>query len=146
MLRRSFEETVQIAVERDPRYDFDAYLFLRESLDHTLKTGRKEKAPDQPRHVRGPELLAGFRDLALEQFGPMALTVLETWGVRSTEDVGEMVFNLIEVGAFGSTAQDSKDDFKGCFDFREAFTKPFQPRSARPRPATPVRRAARRKR
>lgn len=146
MQRRSFEETVQIAVERDPRYEFDAYLFLRESLDHTLKIGRKGKASDQPRHVRGPELLAGFRDLALEQFGPLALTVLETWGVRSTEDVGEMVFNLIEVGAFGRTAQDSKDDFKACFDFREAFTKPFQPRGARP-PVTPAgRRIARRKR
>ena len=146
MQRRSFEETVQIAVERDPRYDFDAYVFLREALDHTLKTGRKGKASDQPRHVRGPELLAGFRDLALEQFGPMALTVLETWGVRSTDDVGEMVFNLIEVGAFGRTAQDSKDDFKAGYDFREAFTKPFQPRGARPRPATPGPRAVRRKR
>ena len=125
MQRHGFEEYARQAADRDPRFDVDAYLFLRDALDHTLG-GRKKTT--QARHVRGPELLQGFRDLALKEFGPLAMTVLDTWGVRRCEDVGDMVFNLIEVGAFGRTAEDSKEDFAGGYDFAEAFLAPFRPR------------------
>ena len=145
MQRRGFEETVRQAVHHDPRYEFDAYLFLREALDYTLRSNRKNRPSGHARHVRGPELLAGFREYALEQFGPMAMVVLETWGVRSCEDVGEMVFTLVDAGAFGTTPQDSKDDFKGGYDFREAFVKPFQPRGPQSPPPAGGRRARRKR-
>ncbi len=130
MQRQGFEEYARMAASRDPRYDADAYLFLRDALDHTLG-GRSKKAVAEHRHVRGPELLGGFRDLALKEFGPLALTVLDAWGLKRCEDVGEMVFNLIGVGAFGSTAEDSKEDFAGGYDFAEAFQRPFLPSGGR---------------
>ena len=122
----SFEEHVRLAREKDPRYDADAYVFLRDSLDFTVREIRKQWDSDD-RHVSGEELLDGFRRLALKQFGPMVPTVLEAWGICCTDDVGDMVFNLIEIGAFGKNDDDSKEDFVGVYDFHDAFVKPFLP-------------------
>jgi uncharacterized repeat protein (TIGR04138 family) len=146
MQRQGFEEYAKMAASRDPRYDADAYLFLRDALDHTLG-GRGKSGSRHQRHVRGPELLNGFRELALKEYGPLALTVLDTWGVQRCEDVGEMVFNLIGVGAFGSTAEDSKEDFAGGYDFAEAFRRPFLPTGSAPPAIPPTRKpgAARRR-
>jgi uncharacterized repeat protein (TIGR04138 family) len=90
------------------------------------------------RHVAGPELLQGVREYALKEFGPMVVTVLSYWGIRSTEDIGHMVFNLIGAGIFGKTEDDSIEDFKNVFDFHEAFVKPFEPEK-RSHPDIPVR-------
>ena len=57
----------------------------------------------------------------------MVMTVFDSWGIRSCEDVGHMVFNLIGAGVFGKTEQDSIEDFKNVYDFEEAFVKPFAP-------------------
>ena len=122
----SFEEYIRLARESDPRFEADAYLFLRDALDLTVREMRKRWDSDD-RHVSGPELLDGFRRLALQQFGPMVPTVLDAWGIRCTDDIGDMVFNLIEIGAFGKNDTDSKDDFVAVYDFHEAFVKPFRP-------------------
>lgn len=122
----SFEEYIRLARESDPRFGADAYLFLRDALDLTVREMRKQWDSDD-RHVSGPELLDGFRRLALQQFGPMVPTVLDAWGIRCTDDIGDMVFNLIEIGAFGKNDTDSKDDFVAVYDFHEAFVKPFRP-------------------
>ena len=107
-------------------YDKEAYFFLRDALETTLK--RRKKARREPGgHVSAAELLDGFRVHALEEFGPMAITVLDFWKVRSCEDVGRMVFDLIDAGVFGKTDQDSLDDFRAGFDFGEAFARPFRP-------------------
>ncbi len=79
------------------------------------------------RHVSGPELLDGARRYALKEFGPMVITVFDSWGIRSCEDIGNMVFNLIGAGVFGKTDQDSIEDFKNVYDFEEAFVRPFAP-------------------
>ena len=128
----SFEQIVDKIVSQDPRYHRDAYDFVREALDHTQKLIHKDPRTDQPkkeRHVSGQQLLAGIRDYALEQFGPMVPTVFEEWGVRRCEDFGEIVFNLVDNGngLFGKTEQDSRADFAGGYDFAEAFRKPFLP-------------------
>src|ERR1043166_2913911 len=68
-----------------------------------------------------------MRQYALKEFGPMVLTVFESWGIRCTEDIGNMVFNLIEAGIFGKTEEDSIEDFKDVYDFEQAFVKPFAP-------------------
>jgi len=122
----SFEEYIRLAREADPRFDADAYLFLRDALDLTVREMRKQW-DSEDRHVSGPELLDGFRRLALQQFGPMVPTVLEAWGIRCTDDVGDMVFNLIEIGAFGKSDSDSKEDFVAVYDFHDAFVLPFRP-------------------
>ena len=87
------------------------------------------------RHVSGPELLGGVRQYALKEFGPLVMTVFDSWGVHSCEDIGNMVFNLIDAGIFGKTEEDSIEDFKNVYDFDEAFVKPFAPeKPAIPKP------------
>ena len=112
-------------VALDPRYTKEAYGFLREALEFTQKRRRKSRA--ESTHVSAAELLGGFREYSLQQFGPMGLTVLEYWGVRSTGDVGRMVFNLIEAGVFGRADDDRIEDFENGFSFEEAFLVPFRP-------------------
>lgn len=128
MQKIRFEEAIRSIRERDKRFDGDAYLFLRESLDFTLEELRGEESIEH-RHVSGTELLEGLRDFSLREFGPMAATVLENWGIRSCEDVGEMVFQLINAGAFGKSDDDMPEDFIGVYDFDEAFREPFRPKN-----------------
>jgi uncharacterized repeat protein (TIGR04138 family) len=122
----NFEEAVDQIREKDQRYQPDAYAFVRESLDHTQKSIVKDNR-GRIRHVTGQELLGGIRDYALAQFGPMALMLLEEWGIHRCEDFGEIVFNMVEIGLLAKTEKDSRADFAGGYDFAEAFRKPFLP-------------------
>ena len=126
MQKIGFAEALDSIIGSDPRYQREAYIFLRDALDFTTKQQKKAKGTTV-RHVSGPELLDGVRQYALKEFGPMVLTVFESWGIRSTEDIGHMVFNLIGAGIFGKTDEDSIEDFKNIYDFQEAFVKPFVP-------------------
>lgn len=125
----AFHIAVRTVRERDPRYAGRAYAFLCDALDHTVKQLKRENADN--RHVSGPELLAGFRDLALREFGPMSLCVLREWGVRCSEDVGNMVYNLINLGYFGRSETDRLEDFSDGVSFDEALSKPFRPGACR---------------
>src|SRR5207247_6683383 len=126
MQKIGFAEALDSIVTSDPRYGRGAYVFLRDALDFTTKQQKKIKGVSV-RHVTGPELLDGVRRYALKEFGPMVMTVFDSWGVHSCEDVGNMVFNLIGAGVFGKTDEDSIEDFKNVYDFAEAFVKPFTP-------------------
>ena len=119
-------KTLYAITERDPRYDVEAYLFLREALEYTVQK-RKKEASGPLRHVTGQELAEGFREYALAQFGPLALAVLQKWGIHRTEDIGAIVFNLVEAGELGKTDQDKLEDFNAVYDFAEAFLQPFAP-------------------
>ncbi len=133
MQKIGFAEALDSIVASDPRYQRESYIFLRDALDFTTKQQKKAKGTTV-RHVSGPELLQGVRQYALKEFGPMVVTVFDSWGIRSTEDVGHMVFNLIGEGIFGKTDEDSIEDFKNIFDFQEAFVKPFAPEKKVPAP------------
>jgi uncharacterized repeat protein (TIGR04138 family) len=126
MQKIGFAEALESIVANDARYHRDAYVFLRDALDYTTKQQKKIKGTTV-RHVAGPELLDGVRQYALSEFGPMVITVFDNWGIRKTEDIGNMVFNLINAGIFGKTDEDSIEDFKNVYDFQDAFTKPFAP-------------------
>ena len=126
MQKVGFAEALDSIVASDPRYQRDAYVFLRDALDFTTKQQKKIKGLSV-RHVTGPELLDGARQYALKEFGPMVMTVFDNWGIHSCEDIGNMVFNLIGAGIFGKTEEDSIEDFKNVFDFKEVFVKPFAP-------------------
>jgi uncharacterized repeat protein (TIGR04138 family) len=104
----SFDEALEFIQLIDSRYHREAYVFVREALDHTQEH-LKRNTRDCAHHVTGQELLAGIKDFGLQKFGPMALMVLEEWGIKSCPDFGEIVFNLVELG--GSPAF-SADDFK----------------------------------
>jgi uncharacterized repeat protein (TIGR04138 family) len=131
-----FEQSVVSILKRDKRFDPHAYFFLKDALDFTLKR-IAEANSGQARHVSGPELVAGFRDLALEQFGPMAATLMTEWGVRKCSDIGDMVFHLIEEQIFGRQESDCKEDFVGSFDFEDSLRAPFVPKHRRPPIAPP---------
>ena len=100
----SFDQAVEQIRAKDTRYAKDAYVFVREALDHTQKSPAKPARinrvarEDKKNHVTGQELLDGVRTYALEEFGPMVMTVFEEWGIRSCADFGEIVFNMVEIG------------------------------------------------
>lgn len=126
MQKIGFAEALDSIIASDPRYQRDAYAFLRDALDFTTKQQKKVKGVSV-RHVTGPELLDGVRQYALKEFGPLVMTVFDNWGIHACEDIGNMVFNLIGAGVFGKTEEDSIEDFKNVYDFGEAFVKPFVP-------------------
>ena len=127
MQAASFEEAIEQIAARDRRYHREAYFFLREALDHTHKITGKPPKKNELRHVSGQELLKGIREYALHQFGTMTSTVLEEWGIKCCEDFGEIVFNMVENKLLAKTEQDSREDFRKGYDFRDAFRKPFLP-------------------
>jgi uncharacterized repeat protein (TIGR04138 family) len=102
---------------RMAKYRPQAYFFVFEALEHTVQNIVQEQ-----RHVTGQELLEGIRQLAIQQFGPMALTVFRLWGVHHTEDFGEIVFQLVESGLMGKTDEDSRADFANGYLFEDAFS------------------------
>ncbi|MFC1643672.1 Minf_1886 family protein [Chlamydiota bacterium] len=101
------------------KYDVDAYQFVLEALNHFLKKLKKV------RHISGKELLKGIKEFGLKEYGPMAKTVFNHWGVNTCEDFGEIVFSLIENGLLKKNDNDSLEDFTNGYDFKEAFEKPF---------------------
>ena len=128
MQKLDFGEKLDLIVQQDSRYDREAYLFLRDALDFTVKLRKKAKEGND--HVTGQQLLDGVRQFALKQYGPMVPTVLGYWGVRRCEDFGEMVFNFIREGIFGKTDTDTIEHFSGGYTFHEAFVVPFLPERA----------------
>lgn len=103
-------------VRRQSLYRQGAYEFVRESVVYASRvvfaTGT---------HVSGGQLLEALRKLARERYGVMAREVFGHWGIRATEDVGEIVFQLVDAGILSKTEEDSLDDFRDVFDLDVAF-------------------------
>ncbi len=125
MKKLSFEEAVELLAVRTSQYHPDAYRFLREALDFAVKIFEKPSS-GRGRHVTGRELLEAVRQYALQEYGVMARRVLDYWNVRRTEDIGKMVFQLVELGVLGRTENDRIEDFACGYDFDEAFVAPFR--------------------
>ena len=133
----NFDLKVNQIMVRDQRYRREAYVFVREALDFTRRIISREDRQNI-RHVTGQQLLDGIRQFALKEFGPMAATVLEEWGVTSCPDFGEIVFNMVEVGLLGLTDQDRREHFQNGYDFTTAFRKPFLPQDKQDGEKKPV--------
>jgi uncharacterized repeat protein (TIGR04138 family) len=144
----NFRDELARIIARDPRYSIESYAFVLEALNYAKyaklkRTSRgrdklRSKEPDHARrpssqskkarvsgHVTGRELCDSVRKLALRQFGSMAATVLKYWGVRSTSDIGDIVYNLIAAGDLEKTPSDSRSDFDDAFDFETALKPKF---------------------
>ena len=106
---------------RQSAYHASAYQFVFAALNHVQDTLGRDRRSDQSGHVSGPELLAGIRELALQHFGLMTLSVFSSWGITRTEDFGKIVFELVEIGRMRKTNDDQLDDFVGVYDFHQAF-------------------------
>src|SRR6516164_3368416 len=111
----TFNPKLEEVVRKDPRYAYEAYEFVFQSLHFTHKMLGREppeehvdpKAVEPHHHVSGPELLEGIRVLALREFGLMARTVLHRWGIDRTDDFGEIVFSLVDAELMSKTGEDT---------------------------------------
>ena len=86
----------QQLLAHDPRYKIEAYQFVREALAFAQKElgfGGEKTAGES--HLSGQELCEAIRIFSLEQYGYMAKVVLNSWGIHSTSDFGDVVYNLI---------------------------------------------------
>ena len=136
---------------RDRRYTLDAYLFVLEALAFAQESlgygveppadelesvpeqkapgGRKTRARSRrdasraERHVSGQQLCEAARRYGLQQYGYLAPTVLAAWGLRRTADIGEIVFNMIDIGQMRKTRSDKREDFQDVFEFDSAFAR-----------------------
>ncbi|MFH1269384.1 MAG: Minf_1886 family protein [Planctomycetota bacterium] len=129
-------------LKEDKRYKFDAYVFVFEALNFAqdeLQLGtettsepsevsgvEEEESGSVERHVSGQQLCEAIRQYALRQYGYMAKTVLNSWGVLATGDFGEIVFNLIRIGQMRKTKEDRREDFDDVYDFETAFLGEFK--------------------
>lgn len=110
---------IEEMADRSGRFRPEAYFWVLRILDFTRREFRRAG------HVTGRELLEGGRRLALQEFGPMAYEVLTHWGLQSTEDVGAIVFELVDAGILGKTEEDSLGDFVDAYDFKQAFVRDY---------------------
>jgi uncharacterized repeat protein (TIGR04138 family) len=109
------------------RYHPQAYVFVTEALRRAQETlGRFKTEEDEESHISGAELLEGARQVALEQFGMMAPVVLAHWGVMATDDIGRIVFEMIDRGELRKTERDQLSDFFGVYSFDDVFRKNYQ--------------------
>lgn len=114
----------------DPRFAREAYVYLTRVLDYSVEKISLQCPPPHPQHVSCRTLLEDFCELALREMGPMAMTVMNEWGIKSGYNVGEMVFHLIDAGVFGKQPSDRLDDFKDFPPFSEILEKPYLPRTS----------------
>jgi uncharacterized repeat protein (TIGR04138 family) len=99
---------------RDGRYAREAYAFVMDGLDHTVRS------LGERRHVTAAELFDGLLRFARDRFGMLAFTVLERWGITASADVGEIVFQLVEAGVLSRREEDRREDFDHLVDLKEA--------------------------
>ena len=104
---------------REQRFDERAYLFVLSALEFC-----QQRLPER-RHITGRELSLACRDLALDRFGVMSRVVLESWGVRSTADLGDAVFALVDLGLLMSQPTDTREEFADVFEFDQAFEREY---------------------
>ncbi|MBX3426312.1 MAG: hypothetical protein KF688_11585 [Pirellulales bacterium] len=129
------EHPIVELLRRDKRYRRGAYQFVFDALSFAQDKlgmgvpvpGMEDEDDDEAqRHVTGQQLCEAMRIYAHQEYGYLAKQVLNHWGIRTTGDFGEIVFNLIEVGLMRKTAEDRREDFDDVFDFDEGFQRSFQ--------------------
>ena len=129
----NFDEGVERIVRQGSDYSADAYYFVKDALTYTQEKLSRNRKRKSSRHVSGREFSEGVRQYVLEEFGPLGFFVLAEWGIHSCEDLGEIVFELVQAELLTKTDQDSREDFAGVFDFWEALVHPYLPPSQRSR-------------
>jgi uncharacterized repeat protein (TIGR04138 family) len=124
----SAQRAMEQLLRRDTRYKLDAYVFVRDSLSFAQRNLINEISEDEEgsRHMTGQQLCEACRLYALEQFGYLAKLVLSSWGLRSTSDFGEVVYNLIEIKHMRKSDSDRREDFDDVYQFEDAFEPSFE--------------------
>ncbi len=117
-MARDFNKTIELILQEDSRYKVGAYVFVRMALDFATKIRPEKPAP---KHVSTKDLLHGVILFARESFGPMAAVLFEEWNLKSSEDIGNVVFNMIRVGELVKSEEDRLEDFKNVYNFKKEF-------------------------
>ncbi len=132
-------------LQSDPRYKFEAYQFVREALayahEHLQVTESSQRVRQQPgsssdepsppapasagQHITGQQLCEACRQYGLQQYGYLTGMVLGSWGVHSTSDFGEIVYNLIRIEQMRKSESDRREDFDDVYSFETAFEPHF---------------------
>ncbi len=128
-------EAMRNLLADDKRYKLEAYQFIREALQYAQDNLHRLPAPDEPQpmseeeggqHLTGQQLSEACRLYAIEQYGFMAPMVLRRWGLTSTGDFGELVYNLIGIEQMRKSPADRREDFDNVYDFADAFEPEFE--------------------
>lgn len=115
-----------VILEKDSRYDSRAYDLVVDAV--TAAAAKKQEADTGPvKHATAEDVMMMFRETVLNSYGPLSMTVLNDFGIHSTEDIGEIMKNLCAAKFIAKSETDSFDDFVGGFNFTEAFVWPFEP-------------------
>jgi len=109
----SIFDAIERIRSRDKRYTPEAFALVWDSLAYAIQRIGK------PRHLSAEELCAHLCELAKERYGVLAFSIIERWGVRSTEDIGAAVYALIDERILTEQDGDSPADFSGVFDLKE---------------------------
>ncbi len=120
-MKNEYESYDSIAdiINMDSRYKLDAYSFVMLVID------KIQELLEVQRHISGEDVLKGIKSVVSERYGPMAKEVLNSWGVYKTEDIGNIVFSLVEAGLLAKTEKDSIEDFVERFDFKKVFEEDY---------------------
>ena len=119
----------ELLLQSDTRYKREAYGFIREALQYAQDSMFPDAEPaeeGEERHLTGQQLCEAIRHFSRSQYGMMAKMVLNDWGITKTDDFGEIVYNLIEIGLMKKSDSDCKEDFNGAYDFQTAFIDDYQ--------------------
>ncbi len=129
-------EAILKLVQEDPRYSLEAYDFVRRALafaqDETLMSDENEDPHDSAdeedveHHLTGQQLCEAIRRFAIDQYGYMARIVLKNWGITTTGDFGEIVYNLIRIEQMRKSPSDRREHFDDVYDFDDVFNKEFR--------------------
>jgi uncharacterized repeat protein (TIGR04138 family) len=119
-MNQEFYYIVSQIHQEDSRYHPDAYEFVMEALSFAQKKFKQEK------HINGQQYLEGIKGLLLKRFGPLTLPVLDHWGVKKTDDFGNIVFNLEQYKIIARDAEDQYEAFKDVYDFRQVFDEGYR--------------------
>ncbi len=124
-MSEQFNKKVDKICDQDLRYRKEAYAFIMQALSYTQKKLKRD------RHVSGEELLEGIKDFLMHQFGPMTMRVLTHWGIKTTEDFGNIIFNLVHNKVLSKTEEDNIHIFRNGYDLEEVFTHGYRQKLAK---------------
>jgi uncharacterized repeat protein (TIGR04138 family) len=119
-------KTLEEIAAEDGRYDAEALKFVYEGLGATIQKIKEAADQDQPHHITGHELASGLAKLAIEKWGRLSRMVLNHWGVRTTRDLGEIVYLMIRHQWMTAQETDRIEDFDDVYDFQQVFERQFQ--------------------
>lgn len=127
-------ESLTRLLARDPRFSIHAYRFVMSALSMaTIKhhgivpsNAAVKELPERQDHVTGQQLAYAVADLASQEFGFLGYRVLSSWGIRSTGDIGDIVYHMIDENHMQKSPTDSRSDFDDVFDLRQALEDDYR--------------------